>query len=391
MIKLQNVDHETIRESNRKSILNLLYREKQLTKQDISRETKISIPTVGSVINELIEEGIVIEAGVAGSTGGRKPVIVRFVEDSRYSFGVEIRPDNIRIILTNLISDIKYSESMPIDDISEFDSIIHNVNKIINRIIEDFKIEKNKITGLGFSLPGIVDDENLILKVAPNMELCDIDFKKYKDIFKMPIYIENEANLAAYAELNIGIAKKMRNLIYVSITEGIGTGIVIQDYLYKGKNKIAGEFGHMTIVKDGKRCNCGRYGCFEQYASVKALIELYKSYSNKKINIKDFNLLLKNNDELAIKIFDEYTDYLASGLQNMIMILDPHYIIIGGDVVEFEDVLIDSLIKKVFQKNNFYNENSTKIFLSRLKENASILGASLLPFENLFNINKKII
>lgn len=390
-MRLKNVDHETIRESNKKKILNLLYKEKQLTKQYISQKTNISIPTVISIINELIDEGIVEEAGVAQSTGGRKPVILKFIEDARYSFGVELRPDRIRIILTNLISDIKYYESIYLDEVSDFNRIIDSVYNIFNKTIEKFKINKNQITGIGFSLPGIVDDENLILKVAPNMNLFNIDFKKYKDKFSVPLYIENEANLAAYAELNLGIAKEMRNLVYVSVTEGIGTGIVIQDYLYKGKNKIAGEFGHMTIVKDGKKCNCGRYGCFEQYASIKALLESYKNYNNKKIAFEEFVNLIKSKDASALKVFDEYTDFLACGLQNIIMIMDPHYIIIGGDVVKFNNLLIDTLNNKVFVKNNFFNKNSSKILLSNLKENASILGAALLPFENIFNIDKKII
>lgn len=391
-MKYQNIDHETIREANKKKILNLLYKEKQLTKQEISRKINVSVPTVASIINELIEEGIVIEAGVGESSGGRKPVIIKFVEDARYSFGVDIRPDKVRVILTNLTSNIKCDKSFVIDKQMEFNDILDRVYKLVDEIIKEYKIEKNKVTGIGFSLPGIVDDEKLVLKIAPNMGAKNINFNNFKKLFGLPIYIENEANLSAYAELNLGIAKQMRNLVYVSVTQGIGTGIVIKDELYKGNNKIAGELGHMTIIKDGKQCNCGRRGCWEQYASISALFELYKDYSGAdNVDMEKFIMLLNKKDEIALKVFNEYVDYLVCGLQNIFMILDPHYIILGGDIVKFGNELLDAISEKIFQNMDFYGDNKTKILLSRLKEDASILGASLLPFQDIFYLNNNII
>lgn len=391
MLKLNSVDQEIIKDSNRKKILHLLHKKRELTKQEISKELEISIPTVTTNINNLIVEGILKEAGVAESTGGRRPVIVSFLPNSRYSFGVEFTLDSIRIVLTNLDSQIIYETSFNIHAFENISEMIKKIEAIIHNVLEERNISEDKVLGIGFSLPGTVNEEEMLLEMAPNLKIKNISFRDFGDILKLPAYIENEANAAAFAELTLGIAKEMRNLVYISITEGIGTGIVIQDYLYKGKNKRAGEFGHMTIVPNGKQCNCGKKGCWELYASDRALLENYnKKLGENNTSLKIFFQNLKDGDPNAYEVWQDYLNYLAIGIQNIILILDPHYIVIGGEISQYNEIL-SSLKEKVFIENAFYNQNDIKIMTSTLKENASILGASLLPMQKLFFIKGKII
>lgn len=392
MLRLRELDQETIKDLNRKKILKLLYEKKELTKLELAKQTGISIPTVINNINLLLEEGIVMEKGVATSTGGRKPVIIAFLPDSRFSFGVDISPGAVRVILTNIHSEIKYEASFSIDGIHHFDNIMDKVIEIVHTCIEEQKISRDKILGIGFSLPGTVDEEKLILNVAPNMNIKNIYFAKYRDRFDFPVYIENEANAAAFGEMILGIGKEMKNLVYISITQGIGTGIVIQDHLYKGKNKRAGEFGHMTAVPDGKQCNCGKKGCWELYASEKTLIEGFNEASPAKIkSIHEFFVLLKEKNSSALEIWEQYVYYLSTGIQNIILGLDPHYVVIGGQISSYSDFFMDKLTRIIFDSNNFCKREDTKLFTSKLKGASSILGASLLPFQTLFFINEKII
>jgi predicted NBD/HSP70 family sugar kinase len=388
----KTIDQEVIKDSNRKKILNLIAKKREYTKQSISKEIGVSIPTVISNINELIEEGLVEEAGVEGSTGGRKPIIVRFLPDSKYSFGVEFTLNNVRIILTNLDSEIKFDDSFQVKDFKNIEDIINKIHEIINNVLSDAKISPRDILGIGFSLPGTVNEESLILELAPNIGLKNIDFNRFSQLLKFPIYIENEANCAAFGELNLGIAKKMRNLVYISINEGIGAGVVIQDHLYKGKNKRAGELGHMTIVPNGKSCNCGRKGCLEQYASKKSLIEDYNFKSLKPIDtLKEFFSRVGQKENLAILELQKCISFLAIGIQNIVLVLDPHYVVLGGEVSDFSEYYLEDLKEKVFAPNSFYDSNDLKIFTSKLKKDASILGAALLPLQKLFSINEKII
>ena len=388
----KNIDQETIKNSNRKKILNLIAEKREYTKQNISKEIGVSIPTVIANINELMEEGLVEEAGVEGSTGGRKPVIVRFLPDSKYSFGIEFTLNNVRVILINLDSEIKSDSSFKVVDYENIDDIIDNIHRIIDSVIVEKKINNKNILGIGFSLPGTVNEESLILELAPNIGMKNVDFSKFLKVLKFPIYIENEANSAAFAELNLGIAKKMRNLVYLSITEGIGAGLVIQDHLYKGKNKRAGELGHMTIVPNGKPCNCGRKGCLEQYASRKSLLEDYNLKNENSVdNLKEFFSRVEEREELAMLELDRYISYLAIGIQNIVLIFDPHYVVLGGEISDFSEYYLKDLKEKVFVENSFYDNTSLKIFTSKLKKDSSILGAALLPLQELFSMNEKII
>lgn len=388
----KSIDQETIKDSNRKKILNLMAEKREYTKQNIAKEIGVSIPTVISNINELIAEGLVEEAGVEGSTGGRKPIIVRFLPNSKYSFGVEFTLNNVRVILINLDAEIKFDASFEVKDFKNIDGIIKKIHIIIHDLLDEKKINHKDILGIGFSLPGTVNEENLILELAPNISMKNVDFSRFTHILQFPTYIENEANCAAFGELNLGIAKKMRNLVYISINEGIGSGIVIQDHLYKGKNKRAGELGHMTIVPNGKPCNCGRKGCLEQYASKKSLMEDFNSKSSKSVNsLKEFFFRVEQKESLAMVALEKYISFLAIGIQNIVLVLDPHYVVLGGEISDFSEYYLENLKEKVFVENSFYDNTSLKIITSNLKKDSSILGAALLPMQKLFSITEKII
>jgi predicted NBD/HSP70 family sugar kinase len=399
MFRLKNVDQETIKDSNKKLILNLLRDKREMTKQKIAKEIGVSIPTVISNSKELIDEGLLEEAGVGDSSGGRKPVIVKFKPNSRYSFGVEIDILNVKIILLNLDSEVLAEEQFSIEetigkieDDKDIDYLINKLCTIIEDIIKIKRIVNQSILGIGIALPGTVNEENMVLEWAPNLSVKNISFKKIEEKLGYSVYLENEANAAAIAELKLGVAKDLRNLVYISITEGIGTGIVVQDYLYKGKNKKAGEFGHMTIIKDGRPCKCGKKGCWEQYASQAALLKSYSIRIGKNIaGLKEFFIKLDQGETEAREVWEEYLDYLAVGIQNIILILDPHYIVIGGKLCNYENFMMDSLKQKIFTTNSFLSSDNIKIFTSKLKSYSAIMGAAMLPQQKLFYLNDNIL
>lgn len=377
---------------NKEKILRLLRKKKELTKQDISKEIGVSIPTVISNVNELLSENLVTEAKMADSTGGREPVAVSFLPDSRYVFGVDISPENVRVILTNLDFKIEYEEGFLIASLRNMETIMLRIKKIVDKIIETKKIDVKKILGIGFSLPGTVNEDKFILEVAPNLGIRNVDFKQFGNMFEFPMFIENEANTGAIAELNLGIAKEMKDLVYISVSSGIGTGIVVRDNLYKGKNKRAGEFGHMTLVPGGKPCGCGRLGCWEMYASIKALLEEFNKQSEVHAgDLTSFFDILNSDNKIAKDCFDRYLNALAVGIQNIIIIFDPHYVVIGGEVSEFADYFLENLKGKIFVENSFYTKHDLEIFSSKLKKDSSILGAAIFAAQSIFSISEKII
>lgn len=382
------LDQSNIKINNRKRIIKLLSEERELTKLEIARNLDISVPTVTTIVGELIEEGLVEEAGMAGSTGGRKPMIIRFLPDSRFSIGVDLGTDFVRTILTNLDSKIIVDKRSELKS-KEESYVLESIVQLIKEVMKEHGIEKELLLGVGFSLPGTVDEENLKLEVAANLKLKNLYFNGIMNLFEVPVYLENEANAGALAEWQLGIAKDKKNVIYISVTEGVGGGIIIDGKMYKGTAMRAGEIGHMTINKNGRQCNCGKKGCWETYASKKALLNDYKEISSEDIdNIKVIMERYKARDDNAVKVIEKYINDLAEGIQNLLFIFNPDNIVIGGDISAYPEVLLQKLTDRIFQQNQFYNEGDVNIMFSSLKEDANILGASLIPIVEGFGFQK---
>ena len=388
--KHQVINQKTIRTANRRKILQLLIKQRELTLSEISREIRVSIPTVAKNINQLLEEGIAGDAGVSESTGGRKPMIVRFLPDAYYSIGVDFTLDYVRIILTNLDSVIKADRILKDTDYTNIDGLMHAIRDEIKNILLAKEIPLERVLGLGISLPGITDERTKFLKIAPNLGIRNLDFTKYESLFEFPLFVENDANAAAMAELTLGIAKSMRNLVYVAVfSQGIGCGIVVEGHLYRGKNRQAGEISHMSVATHGRQCQCGRCDCWELYASTSALVRMYRERSRKEIyTLEEFFSALKKYEPAAAEAFDEYLNYLARGIQNILLLQDPHYIIIGGQLSLFGEFILEPLRERVVVENYFYNTSNVEIMCSTLKQDASILGASLLPLEKIFSLHE---
>lgn len=375
----------TIRTENRRKILQLLIRERELTIAEISRTLEISIPTVTKNIEQLIEEGVAEKAGVSDAVVGRKPVVIKFQPDAYYAVGVEFSMQTVTMALTNLDAAIICERTLHNIEYADIDALMHRIHGEFQAILEIQQIPLRKVLGVGFALPGIVNEETCVLKIAPNLGLKNVDFSPYTSVFGVPIWIENEANAAAMAELKLGIAKELRNLVYVSVLlKGIGTGIVVGGQLYKGKHKRAGEYGHTTVASQGRQCACGRRDCWELYASGNALLQGYEQRTGKALETcAQFFDVLHEREPAAIETFDEYLEYLALGIEDIILVQDPHYVILGGILTPFEEILLPPLQEKIFRENNFYDGTDMKVMCSTLHGNSAILGAALLPCQGV--------
>lgn len=402
MGKVFNPEQAKIRDSNQRKILHLLMKRRELSKQQISEETEISIPTVANNIERLLDAGFVEEAGVSASTGGRRPMLTRFIPEARFAFGVDFASNHltscnmIRVVLIDLDATIHREISFDYNKFKTVDEIIKHISIATEKILVDKRIPTDRVLGIGISLPGTVNERKKILELAPNLSpqlgMHDLDFKKYEKLFPFSLYVENEANAAAFAELLLGIAQKKRNLVYLSVNRGIAAGIVVRGHIYKGNNKRAGAVGHFAVPSKGIRCTCGMIDCWEIYAASGALIRNYNQESEFQIeDTKEFLSRLQNKDSLAIQIWESYLDHLSLGINNILLCYDPHYIIIGGEISEFGDLVIEPLKERVFNRNTFYEKQDVEILLSLLKENSSLLGAALLPFQKLLYGNNKII
>ncbi|MGL6119287.1 MAG: ROK family protein, partial [Fusobacteriaceae bacterium] len=331
------------RKNNEKSFFQYIYNTNNFTVTDVSENIGITFPTAKSIIEKFVEEKIVLRLPkMRIESGKRRAILYKLDEKSFFSIGIKVEVEKIQIALIDLkssilkesiIKNISYKNS----DLNKilFDEIIEFTNSIEQEI-------QNKILGIGISLPGTVDKENLIFITGTNLHVYNAALKELEKKLKYKIFIENEANAGAIAEKLFGEAKNLSDFIFISVNSGIGGGFYMNDSIYIGSDGICGEIGHMEIFFDGKKCNCGGYGCWELYASEDAFLHLVRK-KFQDINSIDDIFSIKQNSDL-IKIIDEYIKYLSIGIKNLIMIFNPQKIIIGGKISKYHS-LIEKQVK----------------------------------------------
>jgi len=381
------VNHSKIKETNRKKIIKLLLVKNEITKLDISRELDISITTVSTNITELKEEGIVEDVRSLESTGGRKAMAIKLNENCRYSLGIALSPKHIKLSLINL-------KSEEIDNIrirhknNNVDEIVQVVNDNIYEILQNNNIQTTQLLGIGISIPGTVDSERGIIKNCYLLNMKNFNLKEKFEYLNVPIYMDNEANLSAYYEY-LNKKDTVDNLLYVSITDGLGLGIIINGAIYRGSDNSSGEMGHTKINLDGKLCKCGARGCLEAYTSKNVLLELYnEKLSDELDEIEDIEALEKaydNGDEDVIQILKEYLYILGNGIVNLTMILDPNRVVIGGEINNLINNEIEYLKEVIYKDNLFINDSNCKIEITKFKE-SFLLGAAMMPIEEFLEI-----
>ncbi len=391
MLKIANLTHEQVREVNCIKILQFLRKNYEATKAELEKHLGVSHTTINTYIQTLIDEGFVAPFGTANSNGGRKPVIIRLLPNVRYAFGVSISPRQVQLALVNLVGDIVDSVQFPYSVNAGLTDSLAQLKDHIFRMIQRHDIDKNKILGVGMAFPGLVDDDGMVLEYIPNLNIKNYCLKHFQTELEMDLFPENEANTAAYAEYLIGKGSSLGNFVYVSIADGIGAGIMVENCIFRGNRKRAGEFGHLKVSDKNIRCSCGRYGCWELFASKRALL---KDCIDPMEEAEYLRKLFHDYDDMvpsAVLKIEEYVHYLFSGLEAILLTIDPYCIIIGGDLGAYTQKLIDIGTKKLKLSERFYGYESIKIIGSGLQENGALLGAALLPFEQVFNFQRNVL
>lgn len=377
------VNHSKIKETNRKKIIKLLLEKNEITKLDISRSLDISITTVSTNITELKNEGIVSEVRSLESTGGRKAMALKINENCRFALGIALTPRHVKLSIINLKKEV--IEDIRIRHNNEgFENIVAITKDNIREILSRNDIYIDKLLGIGISIPGTVDSEEGIIKKCYLLRAENYNLKKSFEEFNNNIYIDNEANLSAYYEF---LNKKgiLSNLLYVSITDGLGLGIIIDGKIYRGSNNDAGEMGHIKITIGGKSCKCGFEGCLEAYTSKNALLEDFNEISNEKLDdIEEFISLFEKEDRTTKEVLERYFNILGVGIANLTMLLDPSSVVLGGDINSLLKENIDVLRSIVYKDNLFTNEENCKIDVTEFKE-SYLLGAAMVPLEEFLN------
>jgi len=297
--------------------------------------------------------------------------------------GIDIGGSHIGIGLINSNGTIVAKEEKDLINIEKNKEygiqLVNNIIELITKILDDKKIDIKQVSLIGIAIPGTVSDTHIIK--ADNLHIKNFNIvSEINKYFNIPISLRNDAKCAAIAEKEYGGLKKYNDALFLTIGTGIGGAVFLGGKLLRPKKYEGFEIGHMVIKKDGIKCNCGRCGCFEKYASMRA----FKEKVIKELNIGELTgeqikeILQKEQGSPEVqKILNEYIEDLSIGLANLINIFEPETISIGGSFVYFKDILLERLIKKLSEKGILFNNQIPKIIVAKLKNDAGIIGAAI--------------
>ena len=351
------INQQSIKQFNTNKILKLITSTDTISRADLAKQTGLNKATVSKITDELLDDNLIEDLGYGKSSGGRKPKLLKFNPNAKYVVGIDIGVSDIDFVVMNMQLEAVYSTRMKIED-KDHQAVADTLESAYSNAARTLEISADQVIEIAIAVPGTVDNGGIIIH-APNLGWKDLDLSHTlgEAFSNLPIRVFNEANAGALGELNHTTNPENQNLIYVSAGIGIGTGIIISGNLYKGKMGTAGEFGHNTIVENGKPCHCGRKGCWEMYASEQALYDSLDSRNiNMDSNINNVLKALENRNDKVTESINELSLYLNIGLQNVARAMNPDYIVVGNKLKYLKEYLdVDEEIqgsKVVFSKND---------------------------------------
>ena len=377
-------NQQLVKKENKSVVFNLIMNHSPISRADIAQKCGLNKGTVSSLVAELLEEQLIYESGPGESSGGRRPVMLLFNQGAGYSVGIDLGVNYILGVLTDLHGNIVITKNEKYINVS-FEDTLNRVKSVISSLIDAVPPSPYGIVGIGIGAPGVVNKEGDIL-LAPNLGWKNVSLTaELENMFNVPVIVENEANAGAYGEKKFGIGQPFDDLIYVSAGIGIGTGIIINGELYKGINGYSGEFGHMTIDKNGMQCRCGNKGCWELYASEQSLLskanEMNLGITND-VNLGEILLLAQSEEQAAIQLLEEVGKNLGLGIINIIHAFNPQQIIIGNRLAAAKQ-WIEPQVRDVIGRFTLpFHQTDIKIDFSDLSLPSSALGVAAFSTEN---------
>ncbi len=339
-------DHALLRKLNKSIILDQLHRAAPLSHAELASRTGLNRSTVSIIINELLDEGFVLETELQSSRIGRPGRDLVLNPGGGSAIGLEIGVDFISLLLTDFSAAPLWRKRVVIDPREEQNQLINLAVELTQQALERADRAKLRPLGIGLGVPGLVEMYQGLLTLAPNLHWSNIPLRAiWAEKFNLPVFVENEANAAALGEYYYGVARGVQNFIYLSGGIGLGGGVVIHGQLFRGANGYAAEIGHVTMDPLGEYCGCGKRGCWETQVSPRALLRrvrrrleggeksLLEDMVDGDLTAMTFDNVVgaaRQNDTLACTAFEEVGHYLGVGIANLVNIFNPELVVLGG-------------------------------------------------------------
>ncbi len=330
-----------IRTYNASTVLQTLYKYGSCSRSQLTKLTGMSPATITRIITELMEQGIVLEGRVGKSTGGRRPVYLHIDYTKLYAASVKILHDDCMVALLDLKGQILERDRL-LPRSFEPENLLAEVAASFNNLLKNCNINQEHILGMGVAISGVCQPETGFVINSVNLGWKNTAVTEIlNNYLELPIFIENDANASALAELWFGHAKGSQNSLYIKTETGAGIGIILGQALLTGPRFLTGEIGHVPIIQNGLPCRCGQRGCLEPYVYFSDVKARYERENGKVLDRDTFLELVRQKDTKAMEIVRETARALALACAHWGILLDIDVITIGGFWGKFKKEIID--------------------------------------------------
>ncbi len=392
-------DQEKVRIVNKSVILNTIRLHAPISRAQVANLTGLTRGTVSNIVTLLIDSGLVLEDQLQDSKIGRPSILLSLRPEGGAVVGVEIGVNFISVLLTNFVADPLWKIRVQINTSQSETDIISQTEKYIEQALLIAKENELRVLGIGVGLPGLVNVRQGMLVVAPNLHWKNVPLRLiFSQHFNLPVYIENEANLAALGEYYYGVARDVDNFIYLSSDIGLGGGIIIGGKLFRGGDGYGGEIGHIQRDPAGELCGCGRKGCWETQVGPRAVLRRVRSElkqhpdttlllacSNNLENLT-FDLVVEfalGGNQICRQAIEEVAINLGEGIADLVNIFNPDLIVIGGTFILGKPILHSIIEETVCANILSPNKDNFKIEFSESNFEACVFGAVAIVLDDI--------
>jgi len=348
---IEAASSETARRINREIILQLIHARQPISRADLARMSGLQRSTVSQIIEQLIRERWIREGAVAQLPRGRHPTML-VLNDDLVVLAADIRPRQVTVAMVDLNGRLLSRSTLPLgtDPAKAVSSMIDCMRRIRD------SNQKKSLEGIGISVPGRVDKDTQFLIFAPNLKWPKFDVRQaVEQGMGLPTEIENAATACLMSELWFGRMDGVSDAALITVSEGIGAGILANGHLVSGQHGMAGEFGHISIDPSGPRCACGQNGCWEVFGSCSAARRYYSESTTKHVTFQELLNLAEEGDARALSALTKQAKYIGRGLRMVTAALSPEVVLIAGDITSawhlFAPVIQAELEKSTLRAN----------------------------------------
>ncbi|KAA3655828.1 MAG: ROK family transcriptional regulator [Chloroflexi bacterium] len=399
MTSQKTADHAYVRKLNTATILNLLRTTAPVSRAELAKQTGLNRSTVSSIVNQLLQNDLVRETELQREGVGRPGMSLTLNPDGGAAIGVELGVDFISVVVSDLLAQVRWRVYVDVDASLGQAVIVNRAEAIIDEVLAETAVSNLPIFGIGVGVPGLVDVQSGVIKLAPNLQWQDVPIKSmWQERFQLPVHVENEANAAALGEHYFGVAKETNDFIYLSAGVGLGGGIMLQGQLFRGSGGYAGEIGHMTIDVDGALCSCGRRGCWETVVGPRAVERLIRTQIREgadslltdmaqgNVETITFDQIVEaahQGDAVAESALQKVAVSLGIGIANLVNVFNPEMIVLGGRLRLAGELITPTIAQTVQQNSLQHPLDNVKFANSAHGAEACVMGAIALVMDNV--------